>query len=232
MIRKTKLKSKDDNMFNQIKKFFKKYKDKKLFKQGIKQLDEGYYQESAEILFQLEDSQLVDREMLFYNLAGALIGQGKLDQGEKYLNKAIEIGAEHDFLWATLAEVNILQEKWDAAKKAINKALELEPEKNIYKSKKEVICGSDELKENYLKYFKLLKESIEEQKEENWKKAVELLVDAVEHYDKTGYVFNQIGAIYNNNLGNKERAAQFFKKAIEREPENEVFKRNLKQVLR
>ena len=219
-------------MFNQIKKFFKKYKDKKLFKQGIKQLDEGYYQESAEILFQLEDSQLVDREMLFYNLAGALIGQGKLDQGEKYLNKAIEIGAEHDFLWATLAEVNILQEKWDAAKKAINKALELEPEKNIYKSKKEVICGSDELKENYLKYFKLLKESIEEQKEENWKKAVELLVDAVEHYDKTGYVFNQIGAIYNNNLGNKERAAQFFKKAIEREPENEVFKRNLKQVLR
>ena len=81
-------------------------------------------------------------------------------------------------------------------------------------------------------YFKLLKESIEEQKQENWKEAVELLVDAVEHYDKTGYVFNQIGAIYNNNLGNKERAAQFFKKAIEREPENEVFKRNLKQVLR
>jgi len=112
------------------------------------------------------------------------------------------------------------------------KALELEPEKTIYESKKEVICGSQELKENYLKYFKLLKESIEEQKQENWKKAVELLVKAVEHYDQTGYVYNQIGAIYNNNLGNKERAAQFFKKAIEREPENEVFKRNLKQVLR
>ena len=108
----------------------------------------------------------------------------------------------------------------------------MEPEKKIYQTKKDVICGSEELKENYLEYFKLLKESIEEQKQENWKKAVELLVKAVEHYDKTGYVYNQIGAIYNNNLGNKELAAEFFKKAIEREPENEVFKRNLKQVLR
>jgi len=219
-------------MLNQIKSFFKKFKDKKLFKQGIKKLDDGYYQEAAEILFQIEDSHQVDREMLLFNLAGALIGQGKLNQGEKYLNKAIEIEAEHDFLWATLAEVNILQKKWEAAKKAINKALELEPGKEIYERKKDVICGSDRLKENYLKYFKLLKESVEEQKKENWKQSVELLRDAVDHYDQTGYVYNQIGAIYNNNLGNKELAAKFFKKAIEKEPDNEVFIRNLKQVLK
>lgn len=219
-------------MLNKIKNFFKKFKDKKLFKQAIKKLDDGYYQEAAEILAELKDSQQVDREMLYFNLAGALIGQDKLAEGEKYLNKAIEIEAEHDFLWATLAEVNILQKKWEAAKKAINKALELEPGKKIYESKKEVICGSEELKENYLKYFKLLKESIEEQKRENWQKSVGLLRDAVDHYDQTGYVYNQIGAIYNNNLGNKELAAQFFKKAIEREPDNEVFIRNLKQVLK
>ncbi|RAK08175.1 tetratricopeptide repeat protein [Halanaerobium saccharolyticum] len=219
-------------MLNKIKNFFKKFKDKKLFKQGIKKLDDGYYQEAAEILAELKDSQQVDREMLYFNLAGALIGQDKLAEGEKYLNKAIEIEAEHDFLWATLAEVNILQKKWEAAKKAINKALELEPGKKIYESKKEVICGSEELKENYLKYFKLLKKSIEEQKRENWQKSVGLLRDAVDHYDQTGYVYNQIGAIYNNNLGNKELAAQFFKKAIEREPDNEVFIRNLKQVLK
>lgn len=219
-------------MLNKIKNFFKKFKDKKLFKQGIKKLDNGYYQEAAEFLFQIEDSQQVDREILYFNLAGALIGQGKLNRGEKYLNKAIEIEAEHDFLWATLAEVNILQKKWEAAKKAINKALELEPGKEIYERKKDVICGSEELKENYLKYFKLLKESIEEQKKENWKKSVELLRDAVDHYDQTGYVYNQIGAIYNNNLGNKELAAKFFKKAIEKEPDNDVFIRNLKQVLK
>ena len=219
-------------MLNKIKNYFKKFKDKRLFKKGIKKLDDGYYQEAEEILFQIEDSQQIDREMLFFNLAGALIGQKKLDEGEKYLNKAIEIEAGDDFLWATLAEVNILQERWGAAKKAINKALELEPEKEIYERKKEVICGSEELKENYLKYFKLLRESIEEQKKENWQQSVELLKDAVDYYDKTGYVYNQIGAIYNNNLGNKELAAQFFKKAIEREPENEVFIRNLKQVLK
>ena len=219
-------------MLNKIKNFFKKFKDKKLFKKGIKKLDEGYYQEAAEILFQIEDSQQVDREMLYFNLAGALIGEEKFDQGEKYLNKAIEIEAEHDFLWATLAEVNILQGKWEAAEKAINKALELEPGKKIYETKKEVICGSEELKENYLKHFELLKESIEEQKKENWEQSVEILREAVEYYDQTGYVYNQIGAIYNNNLGNEELAAQFFKKAIEKEPDNEVFIRNLKQVLK
>lgn len=219
-------------MLNKIKNFIQKMKDKKAFNSGIKKLDEGYYQEAAEILLPLEDSPHLNKEMLYFNLAGALIGCDQLDQGEKYLKQAVEIDPQQDYLWATLAEVNILQEKWDSAEKAIKKAIELEPDKIIYQSKKEVICGSNELKENYLKYFKLLKNSIEEQKEENWKKAVELLIKAVEHYDRTGYVYNQIGAIYNNNLDNKDLAAQFFKKAIEREPENEVFKRNLKQVLR
>lgn len=219
-------------MLSKIKNFFQGLKDKKAYKAGVKKLDEGYYQEAAEILESLLTSSHLNKELLYFNLAGASIGEGKLERGEKYLNKAIEIDPQQDYLWATLAEVNILQEKWDSAEKAIKKALELEPDKVIYQSKKEVICGSEQLKQDYLKYFSLLKNSVEEQKKENWKQAVELLIEAVKHYDRTGYVYNQIGAIYNNNLNNKELSAKFFKKAIEREPENEVFKRNLKQVLK
>jgi tetratricopeptide (TPR) repeat protein len=219
-------------MFSKIKNFIQEIKDKRTYKQGIKKLDGGYYKEAEKILSELEDSQLIDREMLFFNLGGALIGQDKLHEGEKYLHKAIDIQAEHDFLWATLSEVNVLQRKWDEAEKAINRAIELEPEKNFYDLKKEVICGSDELKENYLKHFDLLKEAIEEQKNENWQKSIELLKESAEYYSKTGYIYNQIGAIYNNNLSNSEMAAQFFKKAIEKEPDNEIFIRNLKQVLK
>ncbi|MGM0549115.1 MAG: hypothetical protein ACQER0_07590 [Bacillota bacterium] len=218
-------------MLNKIKSFFRKMKDKRLFKKAIKKLDAGYYQEAAEILFKIEKSEALDQVMLYFNLAGALIGQDKLIEGEEYLNKAIAIESEYDFLWATLAEVNILEKKWEAAAKAINKALDLAPEKKIYQLKKEVICGSEELKTNYLKYFSLLKESIAEQKKENWKKSVLLLKEAVNYYDQTGYVYNQIGAIYNNNLGDSKLAAKFFKKAIEKEPDNQVFIRNLKQVL-
>ncbi len=219
-------------MLNKIKNFIQKFKDKRTYQKGIKKLDEGYYKEAEEILVELKDSQLIDREMLFFNLGGALIGQDKLSEGEEYLQQAIEIESEHDFIWATLAEVNLLQRKWDEAEKAINKAIEIEPEKDFYELKKEVICGSDELKENYLKHFELLKESIEEQKNENWQKSIELLKESSEYYSKTGYIYNQIGAIYNNNLGNKELAAQFFKKAIEKEPDNQIFQRNLKQVLK
>lgn len=218
-------------MLNKIKEFFQKLKDKRLFKKAIKKLDAGYYQEAADILFEIESSQHLDQVMLFFNLAGALIGQDKLVKGEAYLKKAIAIEAEYDFLWATLAEVNILEEKWEAAKSSIDKALILAPEKKFYQLKKEVIYGSEELKANYLKYFSLLKESIAEQKKENWEKSVLLLKEAVSYYDQTGYVYNQIGAIYNNNLGNKDLAAKFFKKAIEKEPDNQVFIRNLKQVL-
>lgn len=219
-------------MFNKIRGFFRKLKHKKSFKKGVKKLDEGYYQEAAEILTPLKESPYLNEEMLYFNLAGAVIGQDKLEQGENYLKKAIEVDPKQDYLWATLAEVNILQRKWENAKKAINKALDLEADKKIYQAKKDVICGSDQLKEDYLQHFSLLKKSIKEQKAENWKQAVKLLIEAVDHYDRTGYVYNQIGAIYNNNLGNKDLAAEFFKKAIKKEPENEVFKRNLKQVLR
>lgn len=219
-------------MLNKIKNFIQKIKDEKAYKKGIKKLDAGYYKEAEAILSELEESELVDREMLFFNLGGALIGQDKLEAGEQYLQKAIEIEPEHDFIWATLAEVNLLQRKWAEAEKSINKAIEIEPEKDFYDLKKEVICGSEELKENYLKHFELLKEAIEEQKQENWQKSIELLKESSEYYSKTGYIYNQIGAIYNNNLGNSELAAQFFKKAIEKEPENEIFQRNLKQVLK
>lgn len=219
-------------MLTKIKKFIQKIKDKNNYKKGVQKLDEGYYKEAADILSKLEKSETVDRKMLYFNLGGALIGQDKLEQGEKYLRQAVEIGAGHNYIWATLAEVNILQRKWNKAEKAINKAIELEPEKDFYELKKEVICGSEELKENYLKHFELLKKAIEEQKKENWEQSLELLKEASTYYNKTGYLYNQIGAIYNNNLGNQELAAQFFKKAIEKEPDNQVFIRNLKQVLK
>jgi len=219
-------------MLTKIKNFIQKFKDKRTYKKGIKKLDEGYYKEAEEILSELEDSQLIDREMLFFNLGGALIGQDRLAAGEKYLQKAIEIESEHDFLWATLAEVNLLQRQWDEAEKSINKAIEIEPEKEFYQLKKEVICGSDQLKEDYLKHFELLKEAIEEQKNENWQKSIEILKESSEYYSETGYIYNQIGAIYNNNLDNSDLAAQFFKKAIEKEPDNQIFQRNLKQVLK
>jgi len=219
-------------MFGKIKSFIQKFKDNKSFREASKKIDEGYFKEAEKILVEIKDSPHVEKELLFFNLAGALIGQDKLKEGEKYLHQATEVNAEQDYIWATLAEVNILQRKWDEAEKAINRAIELEPDKSFYEIKKEVICGDDELKENYLKHFSLLKEAIEEQKKENWKKSVEILKEAVDYYDRTGYVYNQIGAIYNNNLGNKEVAAQFFKKAIEKEPDNDVFQKNLKHVLK
>jgi len=190
-------------MLNKIKNFIQEIKDKRAYKKGIKKLDEGYYKEAEEILSELKDSQLVDREMLFFNLGGALIGQDKLPEGEKYLHQAIEIESEHDFIWATLAEVNLLQRKWDEAEKAINKAIDLEPEKDFYELKKEVICGSDELKENYLKHFELLKEAIEEQKNENWEKSIELLKESSELYNKSGV---QKILSEKNSLGQKMKA--------------------------
>lgn len=217
-------------MWEKIKGFFKSFTEKKRFKKGIKKLDSGYYQEAEEIFWELKDGRRIKKEMIYFNLAGALIGQEKMEAGEKYLNKALAINDQHDFLWSTLAEVNIVQRKWQKAEKAVDKALELEPEKKVHEAKKDIICGSQELKENYLKHFALIKESVAEQKKENWEKAVELLKKAAEYYDETGYVYNKIGAVYYNNLKNKELAAEYIEKALKKEPDNPVFTRNLENV--
>lgn len=217
-------------MLNKIKNFFKKFTEKKRFKKGVKKLDNGFYKEAEEIFLDLRDSWRIERAMIYFNLAGSVIGQDRLEEGEKHLKRAIDLREEYDFLWATLAEVNILQQNWEKAESAIDKALELEPGKKIHEAKKEIICGEQELKENYLKHFSLIKESIEEQKKENWEQCIQLLIKAADYYDRTGYVYNKIGAIYNNNLADSQLAVKYIKKAVQIEPDNEVFSRNLEHV--
>lgn len=217
-------------MFEKIKGFFKSFTEKKRFKEGIRKLDNGYYKEAEEIFLDLKEGRQIKKEMIYFNLAGAVIGQDELQKGEEYLKMALNLNDEYDFLWSTLAEVNILQRKWEEAEKAIKKAIEIEPGKRMHEAKKDIICGSDELKENYLKHFALIKDSVEAQKNENWDQAIDLLKEAAEYYDQTGYVYNKIGAIYHNNLKNEELAVEYIEKALEKEPDNTVFIRNLKNV--
>jgi len=168
--------------------------------------------------------------MLYFNYASALIANEKFIQAKKYLKKAIKKDKSIDFFWGTLAEVNILKKEWKNAEKNLKKAIKLEPNKKNYQNKLEIVRGDKTIKDNYFEYYDLIKKAIKIQKEEKWEKSIELFKKSLDYYDKMGYAYNQIGAIYNNNLGEKKKALKYFRLALEKEPNNQMFKMNLKRI--
>ena len=217
-------------MFDFLKRFFNKFKQKRKFKKAIKHLNQGNYEQSEELLLNLVNSEFLDLKKVYFNLASALMGSEKFGQAESYLKKAVNKKDDIDFLWGTLGEVYILQEKWQQAEEALNRAIDLNPEKEAYKTKSTIVRGDEETKNDYLKYYSLVKKAINLQKEEKWKQSIKTFKKALEYNDTIGYAYNQIGAIYNNKLNNAEKAVKYFELALEKEPNNKMFKTNLKRA--
>lgn len=217
-------------MFDFLKRFFNKFKQKRKFKKAIKHLNQGNYEQSEELLLNLVNSEFLDFKKVYFNLASALMGSEKFGQAESYLKKAVNKKDDIDFLWGTLGEVYILQEKWQQAEEALKRAIDLNPEKEAYKTKLTIVRGDEETKNDYLKYYSLVKKAINLQKEEKWKQSIKTFKKALEYNDTIGYAYNQIGAIYNNKLNNAEQAVKYFELALEKEPNNKMFKTNLKRA--
>ncbi|MGM0500595.1 MAG: tetratricopeptide repeat protein [Bacillota bacterium] len=217
-------------MIRLIRRLINKFKEKRKFKKSLKYLNSGEYLKAERIMDGLLNSNALDLKKLYFNYASALIANEKFDQAKTYLKKAINKDKSVDFFWGTLAEVNILKKEWKHAEENLKKAIELEPNKKIYQNKLEIVNGNKSVKNNYLNYYDLIKKAIKFQKEEKWKKSIELFKESLKYYDKMGYAYNQIGAIYNNNLGQKEKALKYFRLALEKEPNNKMFKMNLKRI--
>ncbi|MFW5999645.1 MAG: tetratricopeptide repeat protein [Halanaerobiaceae bacterium] len=216
-------------MLNFLKNLAGKIKDKIRFKRALKKLNTGEYSSAKKQLAKLLDSQHLEREMVYFNYASTLIGLENFDGAERNLKKAIEIKNNIAFFWGTLGEVHILQKNWDKAEECLERARKLE-DKKMYRQKLKIIRGPEEKRKNYLQYYYLIKEALQLQKEEKWEESVNKFREALEYNNSMGYAYNQIGAIYNNKLKNTEKAKKYFRLALEKEPDNKMFKMNLKRL--
>lgn len=216
-------------MLNFLKNLAGRIKDKIRFKRALKKLNTGEYSSAKKRLAKLLDSQHLEREMVYFNYASTLIGLENFDGAERNLKKAIEIKNNIAFFWGTLGEVHILQKNWDKAEECLERAQKLE-DKKMYRQKLKIIRGPEEKRKNYLQYYYLIKEALQLQKEEKWEESVNKFREALEYNDSMGYAYNQIGAIYNNKLKNTEKAKKYFQLALEKEPDNKMFKMNLKRL--
>ncbi len=217
-------------MITFIKKMINNFKEKRKFKRSLKYLNSGEYLKAERIMGELLNSNILEQKMIYFNYASALIANEKFGQADEYLKKAIKKDKNVDFFWGTLAEVNILKKEWGNAEKNLQKAIKFAPNKKKYQNKLEIVMGDKSIKDNYFEYYRLIKKAIKIQKEEKWEKSIELFKKSLNYYDKMGYAYNQIGAIYNNNLGEKKKALKYFRLALEKEPNNEMFKMNLKRI--
>lgn len=218
-------------MINLIKKIINRFKEKRKFKKSLKYLNSGEYLKAEKIMSGLLNSNNLDLKMIYFNYASSLIANEKFGEAKKYLKKAIKEDENIDFFWGTLAEVNILTKNWKNAENNFKKAIAIAPNKKNYQNKLEIAKGSKKMKDNYFAYYKLIKEAIKFQKEEKWEKSIEKFKNSLNYYDKMGYAYNQIGGIYNNELDQKKNALKYFRLALEREPNNEMFKMNLKRII-
>lgn len=217
-------------MLKYFKKFIDRFKEKNNFKKALKYLNTGEYGQAENILVALVDSNNLDLKMVYFNLSAALIGNEKFEEAELYLKKAIKIKNNIDFFWGTLGEVYILQEKWLMAEDSLQEAIKLNKSKKLYKDKLSIVKGNQKIKDNYLKYYYLVKKALKLQKEEKWEKSIDMFKKALEYNNMMGYAYNQIGAIYNNKLNDAKEAIKYFELALEKEPENKMFKMNYNRV--
>ena len=204
-------------------KYFDLLKEKRLQIKGQKLLTQGKIEKAFDAF---QKAILINSSTEnIYNLALSLMAQTKYLQAEKYLRKIFENYPENEMNLLTLAECVIMQKKWNEAIELYRSLADFDPENKTYQKYK-TIAEDVVIREKYVKSKYLLNFSILELKRKNDKKAMELLLEAEEYFPGNPNILNNIGSIY-MLFKNYEKAYSYFSKAIENDPSNKRFQKNL-----
>jgi len=163
--------------------------------------------EKASVFFQKADSLSPNASHILFGLGSSLERIGQLDESIKVFERLLEIEPENDlvlnYLGYTLADRGIRLEE---AKMMIEKALEKKPDNPAYI-------------DSY--GWVLFKLGEIDRAEENIRKAAELL-------DTDAVIFEHLGDILEAK-GERQKAIEYWGKALEFDPENENLKKKLEK---
>lgn len=198
-------------------------KAKRLRKKGQQLLTSGKI-EKAHRIFQ--KVVLIDNstENLF-NLALSLMAMAHYSEAENYLRKIETNFPDHELNTLTLAESLIMQKKWDEAIKFYKKANQINPRSEAYK-KYLAIAKDVVAREKYVKSKEFFQEATEKLGCKKDDEALNILQKANEYFPENPNILNNIGTLY-LNLKKFKQAYDHFAKAINLDPENKKFQKNL-----
>ena len=203
--------------------FMQSLKAKRLRKKGQQLLTSGKI-EKAHRIFQ--KVVLIDNstENLF-NLALSLMAMAHYSEAENYLRKIETNFPDHELNTLTLAESLIMQKKWDEAIKFYKKANQINPRSEAYK-KYLAIAKDVVAREKYVKSKEFFQEATEKLGCKKDDEALNILQKANEYFPENPNILNNIGTLY-LNLKKFKQAYDHFAKAINLDPENKKFQKNL-----
>ena len=204
-------------------KYFDLLKEKRLQIKGQKLLTQGKTEKAFDAF---QKAILINSSTEnIYNLALSLMAQTKYLQAEKYLRKIFEDYPENEINLLTLAECVIMQKKWNEAIELYRLLSDSDPKNKAYQKYK-IIAEDIVIREKYVKSKCLLNMSILELKRKNDRKALEILLEAEEYFPGNPNILNNIGSIY-MLFKDHEKAYSYFSQAIDSDPGNRKFQKNL-----
>lgn len=148
-----------------------------------------------------------------------------LDNACKYLEQAQELKPEYAAA-RVLADIYLQKGLPELALKNV-KPFKNEPEVKHFMK----LVGADEEKRNkYIQHLRLVRYAISCLKTKEYSTCIKYLEEAVavsqESHEKAD-AYNQMGAVYLNFLKDKDKAEEYFKKAVCLVPKNKTYKTNL-----
>ncbi len=146
---------------------------------------------------------------------------GDYDQAQFHLELAWELN-KNIAVALILGEVYLQQEQWDKA------LLVLDPYRENAEAKQllDIIRGGSKERRDYLTFMGLLRQAIRLIHEHEYSNSIQCLKESLPFSKDRGKVYNQIGGIYFNFLKDRNSAEEYFRKAWECSPNNNVFKLN------
>lgn len=150
---------------------------------------------------------------------------GENSRAEEELDKALIINKNFECAFV-LAQILIMQGKWLMAKEI------LKP----YKKKKEteeiirIINSGRDDKGKYIRYITAIRKGINLIKNKRYEDSIRCFEESLDFTENKSHVYNQIGAVYNNYIKNKEMAEKYFRLACKLSPGVSTYKKNLARV--
>ncbi len=208
--------------------FFKKYYIRYLRNRGQKLLKKGKTEKAERIFAKILQFSKTPED--FFNYGLSLMDLFDYEGAIEYFKKVNEKNPNFPMNNIALGEAYLLVRDWDNAKEIFTHLLEKYPDSGTFKNYISIM--DDVLKrEKYVIVKESMAKAVSALRKRNNIKAIEHLKFAEDVAPEIPMIKNSLGEIY-FLIKDYDNAFEYFKKAIEIEPENPKFQNNWKKILR
>lgn len=208
-----------------FRKFFAKYLNKKGQRYLIRGQVKKAYSTFQKALFHQNSINIL------FNIGLSLTALNRNSEAETYYRKVLSIAKDNEIALLALSEALVMQRKWEQANEILQRLIDLSQKNKVYK--KYLKRNKDVIKrEEYVLVTELLNKSQILSQEKKYLEAKEIVEEALKINPKNANLHNNLGSLIYTITGKPKSALPHFQKAVNLEPQNQKFIKNLSFIQR